>query len=130
MLNDKFFKDEKEKKNMILKIQQEGYKFIAYCECIGHNPVTTFWTDFTIAEWFGEKAIRDTYKKCRDEWKDFPEYAAELTLVLNWKIWDFYKTDEKLAELYNELWNDCDMFFTEYYDDDENKMQVYFRLTD
>ena len=117
-------------KNLMLEVQKEGYKFIAMCEVAGHKVVTTYWTDFTIAEFFGEKAIRETYKKCRDEWKEFPEYAAELTLVLNWKIWDFYKTDQKLAELYNELWEDCDMFFTDLYKDDDEKMTIYFRLTD
>lgn len=30
---------------------------------------TTFWEDFSIAEAFGEEAVRDTYKRAEAEWK-------------------------------------------------------------
>lgn len=43
------------------------------------------------------------------------EFITELTMVLNWKIWEHYKDDEdedspsnKLASLYNDLWQECD----------------------
>ena len=65
---------------------------------------TTFWSDFSIAEKFGESAIRDTYKRAFWEWKNNAEYVTELVLVLNWKIWALYKTNEPIARVYNELW--------------------------
>lgn len=65
---------------------------------------TTFWSDFSIAEKFGESAIRDTYKRAFKEWKNNAEYVTELVLVLNWKIWALYKTNEPIARVYNELW--------------------------
>lgn len=80
----------------------EQMKFEAQCELIGHEPITTFWMDFTIAENFGETAIRDTYKRAVKEWGEDVEYMAELTLVLNWKIWDLYKTKEITARLYTD----------------------------
>lgn len=30
---------------------------------------TTFWEDFSIAELFGEEAVRGTYKRAKAEWK-------------------------------------------------------------
>lgn len=47
---------------------------------------TTFWEDFSIAEHFGEEAIKDTYKKARAEWEHDPVYGTELSMVLNHKV--------------------------------------------
>lgn len=66
---------------------------------------TTFWMDFSIADRFGEKAVRDTYKRAFKEWKDDYVYLTELVLVLNWKIWQHYGNgNEKLSRVYDELW--------------------------
>ena len=35
---------------------------------IGYTPITTFWDDFSIAEKFGEQAIRDTAERAFEEW--------------------------------------------------------------
>ena len=88
----------------------EQLKFEVMCEQVGHEPISTFWMDFTIAEGFGESAIRDTYKRAVDEWGEDVEYMAELTLVLNWKIWDLYHTKEELAHLYDEMWRKHDEY--------------------
>lgn len=66
---------------------------------------TTFLMDFSIADRFGEKAVRDTYKRAFKEWKHDYIYLTELVLVLNWKIWEHYdKGNEKLSRVYDELW--------------------------
>lgn len=70
----------------------------------GYVPKTTFYMDFGIAEAFGMKAVKDTYEQAFREWKDDVEFITELVMVLNWKIWEHYKTNEKLARLYNDLW--------------------------
>ena len=84
-------------------------RFNAKCRAFNYTPVTTFWSDFTIADGFGMKAILDTYNQAKKEWMDNVEYMAELTTVLNWKIWDLYEDPETegLAQLYNTLWEDC-----------------------
>ena len=70
----------------------------------GYETITTFWSDFTVAEKFGETAIRDTYKRAFSEWKANYMYLTELVLVLNWKIWDYYQSENKeFSVLYNEL---------------------------
>lgn len=69
---------------------------------------TTFWKDFSIAERFGIKAIRDTFNRAFEAWKTNVEYVTELVIVLNWKIWSLYKTDEQVARVYDELWKKAD----------------------
>lgn len=75
---------------------------------IGYEPKTTFWDDFTIADRFGVNAVKDTFKRAFGEWKDNYEYLTELVLVLNHKIWQWYEKNDKLAEVYNELWRKAD----------------------
>ena len=66
---------------------------------------TTFWSDFTIADAFGPKAVEDTYKRAFGEWRDEVEYVTELVLVLNWKCWDHYETGRReLSALYSDLY--------------------------
>lgn len=65
---------------------------------------TTFRQDFAIANHFGVNAIKDTFNRAFKEWKNNPVYLAELVVVLNWNIWDWYEVNDAYAELYNELW--------------------------
>ena len=52
----------------------------------GYKPITTFWTDFSIAENFGVAAIIDTCKRALCEWND------------------------GFATIYNSLWEKVDAF--------------------
>ncbi len=68
---------------------------------------TTFWEDFGIAERFGAKAIRDTYRRARAEWERDQVYGTELSMVLNHKCWYWYgKQNEELSKLYAKLWEE------------------------
>lgn len=106
----------------------EGIRFDHMCEEIGHEPVSTFWTDFSIAEVYGDTAVRDTYRRAVAEWAEDVEYMAELTLVLNWKIWDLYISDIDMAKLYEELWVEHDNFCWETFKDDAARR--YWEITD
>lgn len=77
---------------------------------LGYEVFTTFWDDFSIADRFGVKGIKDTYKRAFEEWKWDYKYLTELVMVLNRKIWYWYKRDEKLAKCYNDLWMECDEY--------------------
>ncbi len=60
---------------------------------------TTFWEDFSIAELFGEEAIRDTYERVKAEWGYDHAYGTEL--------WYWYeKQNEKFSKLYAKLWEE------------------------
>lgn len=77
-------------------------------EMTGYKPKTTFWLDFTIADNFGADAVKDTYNRAFEEWKHDHIYLTELVMVLNWKIWQHYETNEPLARIYNDLWATAD----------------------
>ena len=71
---------------------------------------TTFWQDFTIADKFGVAAIKDTYNRAFNEWKNDYEYLTELVMVLNWKIFAYYEKNNEYAKLYNDLWAKTDKY--------------------
>ena len=52
----------------------------------GYETKTTFWDDFTIAEAYGESAVKDTYNRAFKEWKTNVEYITEFVMVLNHKM--------------------------------------------
>ena len=71
-------------------------------ETCGYVTKTTFYDDFTIADRFGIKAIKDTYKRAFNEWKDNVEYITEFVMVLNHKMWHHYKSNHELYEKAND----------------------------
>ena len=87
-----------------------------------------FAMDFSIAEGFGIPAIKDTYKRAFNEWKDNVEYFASLVLTLNHKIWYWYTRDEEIAKVYNELWENADRFGSNHFKGDDAK--YYFNFLD
>lgn len=89
---------------------------------------TTFWHDFSIADVFGVDAVRDTYNRAFEEWKENYIYLTELVLVLNWKIWQHYDKNNKLADIYDELWAKTDMYACENLHGDE--LTYFFDIID
>ena len=78
-----------------------------------YECITTFWQDFTIADKFGIAAIKDTYKRAFNEWKSNYKYLTELVMVLNHKIYQHYETNEEVARVYNDLWEEVDVYACE-----------------
>jgi hypothetical protein len=74
----------------------------------GYQPITTFYIDFSIADKFGIESINDTFKRAFKEWKHNYKYITELSLVLNWKIWQWYDVNSEYAKTYNVLWQNLD----------------------
>ena len=90
---------------------------------------TTFRADFTVADAFGEKAIRDTYKRAFDEWKDNCEYLTELVIVLNHKEWEHYeKRNSKLCRVYDILYRKAHSYALSHLKGEE--LSYYLRTTD
>ena len=94
----------------------------------GYKPKTTFYEDFGIADAFGENAVRDTYKRAFNAWKEDVEFVTELVMALNWKIWEHYETNEPLAKVYNELWEEADMWCCDNLKGED--LAYYYRTTD
>jgi len=77
----------------------------------GYETKTTFWEDFSIAERYNLKAIRDTFNRAFKEWKSNAEYLTELVLVMNWKLWAKFKVGMmEQAKLYDELWRAANQY--------------------
>ena len=76
----------------------------------GYKQITTFFEDFSIADNFGVKAIKDTYNRAFKAWKTNYKYLTELVMVLNWKIWQWHKKNDEYAKVYNDLWKEADEY--------------------
>ena len=94
----------------------------------GYEMTTTFWQDFTIADHFGAPAVKDTFKRAFNEWKGNYVYLTELVIVLNHKTWQHYETDEGLALVYQDLWEEADNYACENLKGEE--ASFFFRITD
>lgn len=87
-----------------------------------------FWQDFTIADEFGVSAIKDTYKRAFNGWKDNVEYYASFVMTLNHKIWEWYEKDEAIARVYNELWMKADDYGRTHFEGKD--VEYYFEFLD
>ena len=94
----------------------------------GYKPFTTFYEDFSIADMFGASAVKDTYKRAFKEWRSDHKYLTELIMVLNWKIFEHYETNDRLAQLYNTLFREADEWACENLKGDE--LSYYIETTD
>jgi len=97
-------------------------------EMTGYKPITTLYMDFSIAENFGIGAIKDTFDNAFKQWHNDYKCLTELVMVLNWKIWEHYESNEVLAKYYNNLWQDLDSYACENLKDDE--LDYFIRTTD
>ncbi|MCI9080040.1 MAG: hypothetical protein HFH68_14200 [Lachnospiraceae bacterium] len=55
----------------------------------------------------GLEAIEDTYASAFSEWKFHYKYPTEFVMVLNWKLWEHYKSNAPYAELYGRLFSEA-----------------------
>lgn len=97
-------------------------------ENCGYETMTTFWEDFSIADRFGAKAIKDTYNRVMKEWEGNVKYLSELVLVLNHKIWEHDEDNSPLAVLYDELWDEASTYCMDIFTGED--LDYYFRVTD
>ena len=116
------------KRDKVAHIKLMDWKTFA-SEWCGYELMTTFACDFDIADAFGVNAIRNTYKKAFNEWKDNYKYLTELVLVLNWKIGQYFGLkNQECACVYNELWMAADSYAEEHLRGEE--LAYFHRVTD
>ena len=93
-----------------------------------YEPKTTFFSDLSIAECYGNKAIKDTYKKVIKEWGENIVYMTEFVLCLNHKIWQLFNIDRPTAELYNDLWHNACIYVEKNFKGKD--LNYYYRIVD
>lgn len=97
---------------------------------IGYEPQTTYYSDFSIAEPFGIKAIEDTYKHAMEFWKDNIEIMTELSMVLNWKTWEHAQSNADLCNWYTDKYYEHRDWVFEHFEDNDEAISYYIRTTD
>jgi hypothetical protein len=76
---------------------------------VGKERKTTFFADLSIAECYGVKGIKDTYRQVMRSWGKDLNYMCEWVVCLNQKIWQHHDTNnDNLAKVYDELWRKAD----------------------
>ena len=92
---------------------------------------TTFYADLSIAEYYGEANVKDTYNRVMKEWLDNIEYITEFVLCLNWKCWEHHDRDNHgLAVLYHDLYYKAVDEVMEHYKNDQKALLYYYEITD
>jgi hypothetical protein len=86
-----------------------------------------FMRDFRIADHFGIEAIKDTFNRCHNDWKDNADYYGSFVMTLNHLIWLHYENgDVEFAEVYEELWKKADEFVFEHFKGEELQKIIAF----
>lgn len=96
-------------------------------EMTGYTPITTFYTDFSIADQFGVDAIQETFDRAFNEWKKEYKYLTELVMVMSWKSFE-HQNNKEVAMLYSKLYAKADRYACENLKGDE--LSYYFKVTD
>ena len=100
----------------------------------GYEAKTTFWGDFGVADVFElngmEKgAVKDTFDRAFEAYKDDKEYGTELAMVLNHKSWEHYsKRNNELAKIYVDLFYKLDGYIIENWKGGD--LDYYLKITD
>lgn len=95
-------------------------------ELTGYVPITTYYTDFGVAEIYGgEKEVRALYRRAFKFHHEDIKWMTELCMVLNWKIHEHYGHNDSLAKVYNDLWEELDSWILEC--EDENAEDIKYK---
>lgn len=74
---------------------------------------STFWEEFSIAEDYGAEGVREHWNLVFEQWKGNIKFLTELVLVLNIKLFIWFKVDDDLGLTYEELWKETDGYALE-----------------
>ena len=108
----------------------------------GYERITTFYSDLSIAEWYGINSIKESFRDITKSWISDYKFYTEFILCLNWKIWEWYHEEgedsnkildhknNEVANVYNDLYYKAMEFFEKRYGEDDEVMQYYFEVTD
>ena len=97
-------------------------------EMTDYQPFTTFFSDLSIAEFYGVNSIKDTYKNVIHSWGKDIKYITEFCMCLNHKIWQLYEQNEHIAKVYDELWRECCEYIENNFEGED--LSYFYRITD
>lgn len=100
-------------------------------EFCGYKPISTYYTDFGIAERFGELSILETFENAVKYWGEDIKWMTEIVMVLNWKQWKHHgiSGNDKLVELYYRLQQEATKHILDNFKDEED-LRYFYSTTD
>lgn len=105
-----------------------------YMTAFGYEPMTTFWSDFTIADKFVKiepTSIIDTYKRGMSYAKTDYKYYTEFVMVLNHKMWLHHELgNNELSRQYQKLWEKADSNFSKVFGKNKKAAEYYYATLD
>jgi len=108
-----------------------------YKEVSGKELKMTFPMDLAIADWYGEKDVRETYENVIESWgsdyKSFTEFAISLiymSYLNNQLVKQGIEGREKFIGLYENLYFQAREEFYKRFKDDEKAKRWFFDWTD
>lgn len=100
------------------------------CQDLCYEPINmSLWQDLTACELSPD--FKKELNKLVEELKEKYNYKelTELVLFLNWKLWETYnKWYIKIAEVYNDIWEETNDYAYENLKDEE--LKYFIRTTD
>lgn len=117
--------------NIFAYAAREEQMFEIMAEENGYERKTTFFSDLSIAECYGEKEIKDTYNRVVKSWLNNVEFFAEFVISLNWKSWEWAEREgatSKFGKLYADLYYKAHNLALDKYKGKD--AEYYFKVTD
>ena len=97
----------------------------------GYERKTTFYSDLSIAEYYGAKSVIDTYRRVMNEWLPNIEFITEFVLCLNHKSWEWHANgNDMMAQMYVSLCWKASMSVFEQFKDNDEALGYFYKVTD
>lgn len=111
------------------------FRYAAWCEHnfeinLEENTLNrrkwTFFSDISIAEWYGIPSVEDTLIRCFKAWLHRKDAIAELLISINYKAWEMhtrglFKWSTYYSDIYDRLYN----LVMDYYEDNNTAAAEY-----
>lgn len=121
-------------------MKQNVFQYAANCEArfemvladLGnYERKTTFYSDLSIAEFYGTESVMDTYRRVMKEWLPNIVYITEFVLCLNHKSWEWHANgDSEMTSLYVDLYRKAVNEVLNHYKGDNEALGYYYQVTD
>lgn len=118
------------KSNESLQINTATITILNYEAITGQEPLTTYFTDFSFADNTNNvESVKCLYTLIlNDAARNGYKHLTELTIILCYKTWEHYNSNEELFSTYNELFELTKNYAWATLKDDE--LKYFYRMTD